>query len=417
MDRHDQTVEGVAVQRAGAGGKRVHAPALPRAPPPPTTPLGVWRRELQGGVAREARPRAFPFCRLLREWDPFVQEEVLSRPIHEVLAAQGLVLVLSISGVCTAYDQDSNEPLCFLNVAADEMVRSLFVDHPAGALITVSTFGSDPLHVLKVRSTPLSAIRAGRKEAWRPLFESEVLRYPGFVEFDDVSNLVITFSAESGLFKLWELRNLLAPRFQISSQEVRDVKVAAGALLLFMDPGPERANDLRLRVLDLVHGDCVLEDMWLPMWLPGIPANNMLGISGMEVVELFGLYLLTKQTGGPLYIRHILTGAVKEVPRAAFATPSAFIFLPFNNTFLTFYKRADAQLWDFEGNCLATLKGAWLPSSSAASTVHSSSSSSGNTTTASSSSNTATASSSSNTATASSSSNSSSSSGGSNSGG
>ncbi len=121
------------------------------------------------------------------------------------------------------------------------------------------------------------------------------------------------------------------------------------------------------------------------------------------------------------------THVCREVPRAAFATPSAFIFLPFNNTFLTFYKRADAQaskgwraaaqsgcsmltnapwqrdviswclcevggggclaqptnslkpflpllvpmqLWDFEGNCLATLAGAWLPSSSAASTVY-----------------------------------------------
>ncbi len=40
-------------------------------------------------------------------------------------------------------------------------------------------------------------------------------------------------------------------------QGVRDVKIAAGALLLLMEPGPERPDDLRLRVLDLVHGDCV----------------------------------------------------------------------------------------------------------------------------------------------------------------
>lgn len=126
--------------------------------------------------------------------------------------------------------------------------------------------------------------------------------------------------------------------------------------------------------------------------------------SGIEVVELFGLHLLTRESGGPLSIRHILTGQVRcgsggpcgsagrcgvvvwhgpppccavclashelflfvahalstalmrlkyapfapsparEVPSEAFKTPNAFIFLPFNNTFLTFYKRADAKV-------------------------------------------------------------------------
>lgn len=44
---------------------------------------------------------------------------------------------------------DSSEPLAFLNVAADEHVRSLFVDRRARVLLTVSTFGSgdQPLKV------------------------------------------------------------------------------------------------------------------------------------------------------------------------------------------------------------------------------------------------------------------------------
>lgn len=40
-------------------------------------------------------------------------------------------------------------------------------------------------------------------------------------------------------------------------QGIQDVKIAAGALLLLMDPEPERPNDLRLRVLDMMKGDCV----------------------------------------------------------------------------------------------------------------------------------------------------------------
>lgn len=32
------------------------------------------RRELEGGLARGARWRGFSYCRLLREWDPFLQQ-------------------------------------------------------------------------------------------------------------------------------------------------------------------------------------------------------------------------------------------------------------------------------------------------------------------------------------------------------
>lgn len=31
----------------------------------------------------------------------------------------------------------------------------------------------------QVRSTPLAALRAGRPQGWRPLFQSEVLSFPG----------------------------------------------------------------------------------------------------------------------------------------------------------------------------------------------------------------------------------------------
>lgn len=61
--------------RIRAGAKRVRAPPTPPQAPPPTSPLALSRRELEGGLARGARWRGFSYCRLLREWDPFVQEE------------------------------------------------------------------------------------------------------------------------------------------------------------------------------------------------------------------------------------------------------------------------------------------------------------------------------------------------------
>jgi hypothetical protein len=39
-------------------------------------------------------------------------------------------------------------------------------------------------------------IRRGKPDAGFPLFESESLKWPGFVEFDDVNGKVLTYSAQ-----------------------------------------------------------------------------------------------------------------------------------------------------------------------------------------------------------------------------
>jgi hypothetical protein len=41
-------------------------------------------------------------------------------------------------------------------------------------------------------------IRRGQLNNGFPLFETESLKYPGFVEFDDVNGKVLTFSAQDG---------------------------------------------------------------------------------------------------------------------------------------------------------------------------------------------------------------------------
>lgn len=46
-----------------------------------------------------------------------------------------------------------------------------------------------------IRSTPLELIRRNKPEEGLSLFESETLRWPGFVEFDDVNGKVLTYSA------------------------------------------------------------------------------------------------------------------------------------------------------------------------------------------------------------------------------
>ncbi|KAI7749318.1 hypothetical protein M8C21_023653, partial [Ambrosia artemisiifolia] len=47
----------------------------------------------------------------------------------------------------------------------------------------------------------------GQPEAGLDLFESECLKLPGYVEFDDVNRKVLTFSAQDIIYKVFELKN------------------------------------------------------------------------------------------------------------------------------------------------------------------------------------------------------------------
>ena len=50
-------------------------------------------------------------------------------------------------------------------------------------------------------------IRRGKPDAGFPLFESESLKWPGFVEFDDVNSKVLTYSAQDKAYRVWEMTN------------------------------------------------------------------------------------------------------------------------------------------------------------------------------------------------------------------
>ena len=66
---------------------------------------------------------------------------------------------LTATGVCTAFTRLTAERVCFLNIAPDEVIRSLFYNKANGSLITVSVYREDNYSSLKCRSTSLEYIR------------------------------------------------------------------------------------------------------------------------------------------------------------------------------------------------------------------------------------------------------------------
>jgi hypothetical protein len=56
------------------------------------------------------------------------------------------------------------------------------------------------------------------------LFESESLRWPGFVEFDDVNGKVLTYSAQDRIYKVFDLKNYTM-LYSISDENVQEIKI------------------------------------------------------------------------------------------------------------------------------------------------------------------------------------------------
>jgi len=53
---------------------------------------------------------------------------------------------------------DTNKRICFLNISADEVIRSLFYNKNNVSLITVSVYASDNFSSLKCITTPIEYV-------------------------------------------------------------------------------------------------------------------------------------------------------------------------------------------------------------------------------------------------------------------
>ncbi|XP_022868461.1 uncharacterized protein LOC111387866 isoform X4 [Olea europaea var. sylvestris] len=233
--------------------------------------------------------------------------------IIEIVAAHDIVFALAQSGVCAAFSRETNQRICFLNVSHDEVIRSLFYNKNNDSLITVSVYASDNFSSLKCRTTRIEYIRRGKPDAGFPLFESESLKWPGFVEFDDVNGKVLTYSAQD----------------------------SPGIMLLIFT---KASGHVPLKILSIEDGT-VLKSF-----------NHLLHRNKkVDFIEQFNEKLLVKQENENLQILDVRNSELTEVSRTEFMTPSAFIFLYENQLFLTFRNRTVA-VWNFRGELVTSFE-------------------------------------------------------------
>ncbi|XP_058214854.1 uncharacterized protein LOC131326205 isoform X2 [Rhododendron vialii] len=236
--------------------------------------------------------------------------------VIELVAAHDIVFALAHSGVCAAFSRESNKRICFLNVSPDEVIRSLFYNKNNDSLITVSVYASDNFSSLKCRSTRIEYIQRGKPDAGFPLFVSEYLKWPGFVEFDDVNGKVLTYSAQESIYKVFDLKNYTL-LYSISDKHVQEIKISPGIMLLIFN---RAQSHVPLMILSIEDGT-VLKDF-----------NHLLHRN-----------------------KKVRNAELKEVSRTEFMTPSAFICLYENQLFLTFRNRTVA-VWNFRGELVTSFE-------------------------------------------------------------
>ncbi|KAF7057620.1 hypothetical protein CFC21_064843 [Triticum aestivum] len=320
---------GDGADRAGPGGgtggerkRRMDAPLINSAAKLQRREIGGRQLAARGGGAAAAVPERFRNMQLQEEFDTydhdahlFVKLQFLKKrsKIIEIVAAKDIIFALAHSGLCAAFSRVTNKRLSFLNLSPDEVIRSLFYNKNNDSLITVSVYASDHFSTLKCRTTPIEYIRRDQLDAGFPLFESESLKWPGFVEFDDVNGKVLTYSAQDG----------------------------PGIMLLIYDRTP---SYVPLRILSIEDGK--------PLKL----FKHLLHRGKkIDFIEQFNEKLLVKQEDENLQILDVRSSELIEISIEKFMTPSAFIFLYENNLFLTFRNRTVA-VWNFRGELVTSFE-------------------------------------------------------------
>lgn len=271
--------------------------------------------------------------------------------IVELVVAEDLIFGLNQSGVCMAFDRQTKKRLCVLNTSCDEIIRSLFhAKCGRSRLITVSVYRDDNFSSLQCSTTTLEDIRKGRPDRSRPIFQSELLRWPGFVEFDDVNSKVLTYDAKDRKYKVWSLTDYRF-MYEMNEPNIEEIKISPGIMLVIFTKSEDQRR-IPLQIRDIETG-AVLQEF----------EHELNPRKEIEFIEQFNEKLLVKQQDGPLQIMDVRAMGSKvgdeddnmrsvpliSIPCDAFKTPKAFIFLYENQLFLTF-RRCTVGVWNFRGH-------------------------------------------------------------------
>eukprot|EP00938_MAST-03A_sp_MAST-3A-sp1_P006414 g6414.t1 len=268
--------------------------------------------------------------------------------VEELVVAENVVLALTRTGLCVAFDRDTKKLLTTLNASDHSLVRSIFHNRSLSSVIIVSVSEHDNFAALNCEEIKLEDIRSQNVRedttsivARLRLFTKETLRWPAFVEFDDANEKILTFSSSECKYKIWSMQDY-ETMFEISGDRVEEIKISPGILLIIFACADERNMCVPLQLRCINTGRTVVSFEY-----------HLAETDGrIEFIEQFKEKLIVKQYNGPLKIFDISkrddTHDPIIEPASDFVTPRAFIYLYLNEVFLTF-TGCEVSGWNFRG--------------------------------------------------------------------
>lgn len=108
--------------------------------------------------------------------------------VEELVVAENIVLSLTRTGLCVAFDRDTKKVLTTLNASDHSLVRSIFHNRSLSSIIIVSVSEHDSFAALNCEEIKLDDIKSRKSHddsivPRRRLFIRETLRWPAFIEF------------------------------------------------------------------------------------------------------------------------------------------------------------------------------------------------------------------------------------------
>lgn len=278
--------------------------------------------------------------------------------VTEILSARykdrEYVFCLFRNGLGVVFDRKTTKYVAVLNSVSDEVIRSLFYNRKCNSIVTVTVYISEQCLDLYCKSVHLEYVsrmdnassNVGKinylKQGFR-IFETECLRWPGFVEFDEVNEKVVTYNAESRIYKIWELCNYRL-LYSLNDCNIQELKVSPSVMLLIFcetKSVQQKETVLPLHVLDINTGETLVK---LHHTIESGKDSQ-----AIEFVDLFNGKILLKQKNCCLKIIDIKTGQRITIKETENVSPAGFLFLYSTNLFLAF-EAQKVTVWDFIGN-------------------------------------------------------------------
>ncbi len=134
--------------------------------------------------------------------------------ISELFSCQEHFIVsLSSIGLCTSFNKSKkylkphfivNGEITILNLSEKEKIRSIFLNSLNDSIFIVSVKEDNDCSKMKCRSLSFKAlIDRDIEKHTKKLFQSFVLKWPDFIEFDELNGKIVTKHSEEKAFRVW----------------------------------------------------------------------------------------------------------------------------------------------------------------------------------------------------------------------